>query len=123
MKPFVKPFDAVIDAPFGKVGIRADETSVREIVYLPGEVKSIEPQKALAQEAAAQIRRSFDAPSMRFELPLALGGTEYQRRVWRGISGIAAGQVRYGPTASLLAKSAACHARSVGRAAPIRCRS
>ncbi len=29
------PFDAVIDAPFGKVGIRADATSVREIGSVP----------------------------------------------------------------------------------------
>ncbi len=113
MKPFMKPFDAVIDAPFGKVGICADETSVREIVYLPGEVESFSPQKALAREAAAQICRYFDASSMRFELPLALCGTEYQKRVWRSISGIAAGQVwTYGQ----LAREIGSVPRAVGQA-------
>lgn len=89
----MKPFDAVIEAPFGKVGIRADDQTVREIVYLPDDVACVPPQKPLAQEAAAQIRRYFDTPSMRFDLPLAIGGTVFQRRVWQGISSIAPGQV------------------------------
>jgi methylated-DNA-[protein]-cysteine S-methyltransferase len=106
-------FDAVIDAPFGKVGIRADERSVREIVYLPAEVESIEPNAPLAMEAAAQIRRYFAAPGMRFELPLAVGGTVFQRRVWHGISGIAAGQVwTYGQ----LAREIGSVPRAVGQA-------
>jgi methylated-DNA-[protein]-cysteine S-methyltransferase len=109
----MKPYDAVIDAPFGKVGLRADETGVREIVYLPGDVPGIEPHGALTQRAAAQIRRYFDTPSMRFDLPLHLGGTEHQRRVWRGIGGIAAGQVwTYGQ----LAREIGSAPRAVGQA-------
>ncbi|MDR5878961.1 methylated-DNA--[protein]-cysteine S-methyltransferase [Caballeronia sp. LZ032] len=99
----MKPFDAVIDAPFGKVGIRADEACVREIVYLPDDADSIEPHGTLAREAAGQIRRYFDSPSMRFELPLGIGGTAFQRRVWQGISGIAQGQVwTYGQLARVI---------------------
>ncbi|MDR5814383.1 methylated-DNA--[protein]-cysteine S-methyltransferase [Caballeronia sp. LZ033] len=99
----MKPFDAVIDAPFGKVGIRADEACVREIVYLPDDADSIEPHGTLAREAAGQIRLYFDSPSMRFELPLGIGGTAFQRRVWQGISGIAQGQVwTYGQLARVI---------------------
>ncbi|KMY86759.1 Methylated-DNA-protein-cysteine methyltransferase [Candidatus Paraburkholderia calva] len=109
----MKPFDAVIDAPFGKVGLRADETGVREIVYLPGDVQSTAPRSPLAQEAAAQIRRYFDTSSVRFDLPLSTCGTEHQRRVWRGISGIAAGQVwTYGQ----LAREIGSVPRAVGQA-------
>ncbi|MDR5780224.1 methylated-DNA--[protein]-cysteine S-methyltransferase [Caballeronia sp. LZ065] len=109
----MKPFDAVIDAPFGKVGIRADEACVREIVYLPDDVDSVEPHGTLACEAAGQIRRYFDAPSMRFQLPLGIGGTAFQRRVWQGISGIEPGQVwTYGH----LARDIGSVPRAVGQA-------
>ncbi|KND58762.1 Methylated-DNA-protein-cysteine methyltransferase [Candidatus Paraburkholderia schumanniana] len=109
----MKPFDAVIDAPFGKVGIRADEQSVHEIVYLTDEVESVEPQEPLVRETAAQIRRYFDTPSMRFDLPLAIGGTAFQRRVWQGISSIGPGQVwTYGQ----LARAIGSVPRAVGQA-------
>jgi methylated-DNA-[protein]-cysteine S-methyltransferase len=107
------PFDAVIDAPFGKVGIRADARAVREIVYLPGDTPVIEPQNALAEEAAAQIRRYFDTPSMRFDLPLAAKGTEHQNRVWRGICAIAKGEVW---TYGRLAREIGSVPRAVGQA-------
>ncbi|BAN24014.1 methylated-DNA--[protein]-cysteine S-methyltransferase [Caballeronia insecticola] len=106
-------FDAVIDAPFGKVGIRADDRFVREIVYLPDDTPAIAPHKPLAEEAAGQIRRYFDAPSMRFDLPLAIGGTAFQRRVWQGICGIAPGNVwTYGQ----LAREIGSVPRAVGQA-------
>ncbi|MFM0052840.1 methylated-DNA--[protein]-cysteine S-methyltransferase [Caballeronia grimmiae] len=106
-------FDAVIDAPFGKVGIRADDRFVREIVYLPHETPNVDPGKPLAQEAATQIRRYFDASTMRFDLPLAIGGTAFQQRVWRGIGAIAAGQVwTYGQ----LAREIGSVPRAVGQA-------
>lgn len=48
-------FNAVIDAPFGKVGIRTDESVVREIVYLPESVRSIDPDTPLAKRAVQHI--------------------------------------------------------------------
>ena len=109
----MKPFDAVIDAPFGKVGIRADDRSVREIVYLPGDTPNIEPATPLAMQAIAQIREYFDKPSMRFDLPLAIGGTVFQQRVWQGICGIAPGSVwTYGQ----LAREIGSVPRAVGQA-------
>jgi methylated-DNA-[protein]-cysteine S-methyltransferase len=109
----MKPFDAVIDAPFGKVGLRADADAVREIVYLPEDTPGVEPRTPLAREAAVQIRRYFDTPALRFDLPLAIAGTEHQRRVWRGISGIAAGQVL---TYGQLARDIGSVPRAVGQA-------
>ena len=37
-------FNAVIDAPFGKVGIRTGGEAVREIVYLSETTASVEPE-------------------------------------------------------------------------------
>ncbi|SAK43586.1 methylated-DNA-(protein)-cysteine S-methyltransferase [Caballeronia catudaia] len=109
----MNPFDAVIEAPFGKVGIRADEACVREIVYLPADVDSIAPEKPLVIDAAAQIRAYFEQPSIRFDLPLATCGTAFQQRVWRGISSIGAGHVwTYGQ----LAREIGSVPRAVGQA-------
>ncbi|KMQ80631.1 Methylated-DNA--protein-cysteine methyltransferase [Candidatus Burkholderia pumila] len=109
----MKPFDAVIDAPFGKVGIRADENAVREIVYLPADTSALGPLKPLVLAAATQIYRYFEDPSMRFDLQLSTRGTDHQKRVWRGISGIESGQVwTYGQ----LAREIGSVARVVGQA-------
>ncbi|SAL11252.1 methylated-DNA--[protein]-cysteine S-methyltransferase [Caballeronia humi] len=106
-------FNAIIDAPFGKVGIRTDGSTVREIVYLPLSAHCVEPDTPLAQAAAEQIHRYFDDPSMHFDLPLASRGTAFQRRVWRAISSIPPGDVwTYGQ----LAQSIGSVPRAVGQA-------
>jgi methylated-DNA-[protein]-cysteine S-methyltransferase len=106
-------FNAVIDAPFGKVGIRTEGGAVSEIVYLPDSVPSVEPDTPLAARAAQQIRDYFADPRAAFDLPLALVGTPFQRRVWQGISAIAPGSVlTYGE----LAKVVGSVARAVGQA-------
>jgi methylated-DNA-[protein]-cysteine S-methyltransferase len=106
-------FNAVIDAPFGKVGIRTDTQFVRQIVYLPDATPSVEPDNALARRTAEQIRAYFESPDAPFDLPLALAGTAFQRRVWQGIREIPAGAVwTYGQ----LAKVAGGVPRAVGQA-------
>jgi methylated-DNA-[protein]-cysteine S-methyltransferase len=94
-------FNAVIDAPFGKVGIRLEADAVREIVYLPDSVDSIAPDTPLAKEAAQQIERYLERASAGFNLPLAAVGTAFQRRVWAAINEIPPGVVlTYGQLAS-----------------------
>lgn len=86
-------FNAVIDAPFGKVGIRTVGQALREIVYLPGHTASVEPDCELAARAAEQIGQYFENADAGFDLPLAPLGTDFQRRVWDGICAIEAGEV------------------------------
>jgi methylated-DNA-[protein]-cysteine S-methyltransferase len=106
-------FNAVIEAPFGKVGIRTDATTVREIVYLPASAALVEPDTAVAREAAEQIRHYFDEGSMQFNLPLAVRGTAFQRRVWQAIREIPPGEVwTYGQ----LAQAIGSVPRAVGQA-------
>jgi methylated-DNA-[protein]-cysteine S-methyltransferase len=96
-------FNAVIDAPFGRVGIRTDADAVREIVYLPESVSPVPPDNALARRAAEQIEAYFERASAHFDLPLAEVGTHFQRRVWQAISDIAPGVVlTYGQLARML---------------------
>jgi methylated-DNA-[protein]-cysteine S-methyltransferase len=106
-------FNAVIDAPFGKVGIRLEGEAVREIVYLPESTRNIAPDTPLAREAVQQIERYFERASAKFELPLAEVGTAFQRRVWQAISEIPPGVVL---TYGQLAKRLGSAPRAVGQA-------
>lgn len=106
-------FNAVIDAPFGKVGIRTDESVVREIVYLPESVRSIDPDTPLAKRAVQQIERYFERESATFDLPLAQVGTGFQHRVWDAIRAIPPGVVL---TYGQVAKQIGSAPRAVGQA-------
>lgn len=106
-------FNAVIDAPFGKVGIRLEGEAVREIVYLPASVQSVAPDTLLATQAVEQIERYFERASAKFELPLAAVGTPFQRRVWQAISDIPPGVVL---TYGQLARQLGSVPRAVGQA-------
>jgi methylated-DNA-[protein]-cysteine S-methyltransferase len=106
-------FNAVIDAPFGKVGIRLEADTVREIVYLPDSVRSVAPDTPLAKEAAQQIERYLARASATFDLPLAALGTAFQQRVWTAISEIPPGVVL---TYGQLAKRIGSAPRAVGQA-------
>jgi methylated-DNA-[protein]-cysteine S-methyltransferase len=107
-------YNAVIDAPFGKVGIVTGEDGVRDIVYLPGDTPGLAPDSALAERACAQIARYLDDAAAPFDLPLAPLGTEFQRRVWDGICAIELGSVlTYGELAK---RVGTINARAVGQA-------
>lgn len=106
-------FNAVIDAPFGKVGIRTDESVVREIVYLPESVRSIDPDTPLAKRAVQQIERYFERASATFDLPLAQVGTGFQHRLWDAIRAIPPGVVL---TYGQVAKQIGSAPRAVGQA-------
>ena len=106
-------FNAVIDAPFGKIGIRLEADAVREIVYLPESVQNVAPDTPLAKEAVQQIERYLESPAAPFDLPLAAIGTAFQRRVWAGISAIPPGVVL---TYGQLAKEVGSVPRAVGQA-------
>ncbi|HEX7936099.1 MAG TPA: methylated-DNA--[protein]-cysteine S-methyltransferase [Paraburkholderia sp.] len=111
-------FNAVIDAPFGKVGIRLEGEAVREIVYLPASMQNVAPDTPLAQQAAEQIRRYFEQASATFELPLAPVGTEFRRRVWQALREIPPGVV---VTYGQLAKQLGSVPRAVGQACGDNC--
>jgi len=85
---------------------------VSDIVFLP----PCPPQaatSALAREAAAQLQAYLRDPQHRFDLPLAVSGSDFQRRVWAAIAAIKSGEtLSYGEMARKLGSSA----RAVGGA-------
>ena len=63
-------FDAVLPAPFGKVGVRVDGTQVHEIVYLPDSFAEVPPTSALTKRVAEQLDAYYANADTVFDLPL-----------------------------------------------------
>lgn len=106
-------FSAIVEAPFGSVGIRTDDRQLRELVYLPSHFEKKAPADALSKEAARQLRQYFTQSNFRFDLPLAEVGTAFQQKVWGVISSIPHGEVlTYGQVARMIGSAP----RAVGQA-------
>ena len=110
--PFINPLQAVIAAPTFCVGVCCSETALLEIRYLEPQAESL-PENALAAEAVRQIRAYLADPAQTFDLPLAVSGSAFQRRVWQQIAAIPLRRTRtYGEIAGLLESAP----RAVGQA-------
>jgi len=106
-------FSAIVESPFGAVGIRTEPGIVRELVYLPKRFHEKAPIDSLSEQAARQVERYLSDPDFRFKLPLAEAGTAFQRKVWDVISAIPRGEVlTYGQVAKLIRSAP----RAVGQA-------
>jgi methylated-DNA-[protein]-cysteine S-methyltransferase len=93
------PFQAKLPAPFGALGIRTSQGRLTEIVFLKP-TEALAPRDGVAERACEQLEAYLVDPEFRFDLPLASGGTPFQRRVWSKISAIAPGRTRsYGEIA------------------------
>lgn len=106
-------FSAVIDAPFGAIGIRTAAGLLQELVYLPPRWQAIAPTDAAAERAAHQLQRYLHEPDFRFDLPLPTVGTLFQQRVWHAISAIPRGETL---TYGAIAKTLRTAPRAVGQA-------
>ncbi|MDE1951667.1 MAG: methylated-DNA--[protein]-cysteine S-methyltransferase [Betaproteobacteria bacterium] len=106
-------WDAVLELPFGKLGLRCSETEVLALEYLPAATPPRTAPTLLAREVQAQLQAYCRDPGHRFDLPLSLAGTAFQRRVWALLSEIPCGTTRtYGEAARQLGSAA----RAVGQA-------
>jgi len=74
----------------------ASDAGIRAIEFEPfgdpGAVRN--GRNALLAEAVRQLRAYFDGHLRRFDLPLDLAGTEFQRRVWLELTRILYGETR-----------------------------
>ena len=106
-------FDVTVDFPRMKVAVATRGERLLEIRYLPLSSKSISPRNALAALAAEQLEAYLANPDARFDLPLALEGTPFQRKLWEALCRIPRGKTRtYGD----LARELDGEARAVGQA-------
>jgi len=86
-------YDAVIASPLGRLGIEA-RAALTSIDFVSARTPLKAPATPLARKVCARLRSYFADPRTRFDLPLALRGSEFQQRVWRAMRRIPAGRVR-----------------------------
>ena len=103
---------AAVAAPFGGIEIESDGESITGLRFIR-RARAIEPAHELAARAAVQLAAYLTDPQLRFDLPLKVRGTEFQRQVWQAIGAIPCGATRsYGDIAAELQ----AQARAVGQA-------
>ena len=103
---------AVVGAPFGAVAIDIDGDFIAGLRFVQA-VEPLQPICELGAEAADQLSRYFRDPVFRFNLPLQIRGTPFQRRVWEAIAAIPCSKTR---TYGELARALDAPARAVGQA-------
>ncbi len=113
------PFDAIIDAPFGAVGIFVlnEQTSAEQVsIELLTEKHTPKPaENNTVQTIASQITAYFNNVKHDFKLPVNQHGTPYQQRVWQAISAIPCGQVlTYGDIAAQIGSGPRAVANACG---------
>jgi methylated-DNA-[protein]-cysteine S-methyltransferase len=106
-------FDVIVEFPRMKVGVATQGERIAEIRYLPPATATMPPRTPLAARAAQQLERYRADPDARFDLPLHVEGTPFQRRLWDALCEIARGQTL---TYGALARRLGAEARAVGQA-------
>jgi methylated-DNA-[protein]-cysteine S-methyltransferase len=114
-------WDAVIEFPKMKVAVATREVNgtprVTGIRYLPPAAETKAPANGLAERAARQLERYREDPDTKFDLPLLIEGTEFQRRVWDIMCAIPRGRtLTYGEVARKMGEANFDAARVVGQA-------
>ena len=106
-------FDAVIEFPKFKLGLRTRGEHVVEIRYLPATALSVKAKNSVAEEAARQLERYRDNPDATFDFPVKIEGTPLERGVWDAMCAIPRGATR---TYGEIAKELGADARDIGQA-------
>ena len=106
-----------IDSPVGRLRLLAAHDALCG-VYLPAQTAPAATPRAdepVLVRAADQLREYFAGARRVFDLPLHTGGTEFQRTVWRALTGIGFATTRcYAELAASIDRPGAC--RAVGAA-------
>jgi len=106
-------FSAILEAPFGAIGVRTEGGRVLELVYLPPGFDAKEPSDPVSEQTVLQVERYLQEPDFRFNLPLTPVGTVFQNKVWGIICGVPRGKVlTYGEIAKIIESAP----RAVGQA-------
>ncbi|HTP63524.1 MAG TPA: methylated-DNA--[protein]-cysteine S-methyltransferase, partial [Burkholderiales bacterium] len=110
-------WDAVVEFPKMKVAVATRDDRIAGIRYLPLAADSKDPRNALAERAVRQLERYREDPDAKFDLPLLIEGTEFQRRLWDALCEIPRGRtLTYGEMARKLGGADFESARHVGQA-------
>lgn len=108
-------FDAIIPAPFGAIGVRAeDDFLVGLELLLANQTEKISGDP-FVQSVVTQIKQYLNDSNTLLDIPIAVKGTSFQRRVWKAIANVPAGKtVSYGELAETVASGARAVANVCG---------
>jgi methylated-DNA-[protein]-cysteine S-methyltransferase len=106
-------YQAKMPSPFAVLGISTASDVLVGIDFLPADTAALPARDAFTAEVCRQLRAYLEDPRRIFEVPIAVGGTPYQRRVWHEIARIPCGETR---TYAELAARTGSGARAVGNA-------
>jgi len=110
----------VVDSPIGPLTLTARDGRInglhmQDATHRPTDWSDWKRDDAQFREAVRQVEAYFDGDLKRFDLPLLMEGTEFQRSVWSGLQTIPYGRtMSYGEMAAQVGKPKAC--RAVGLA-------
>lgn len=106
-------YQAIISAPFGKLGIRCSDTDLLGVEFLPQSTKLQAPVGEMAKTICAELEAYLADPQHEIDLPFELEGTHHQCNVWQAMLDIPSGQTQsYGELAAKIGSSA----QAVGQA-------
>jgi len=106
-------YQAKLSVPFGVLGIRCSDDALTGIDFLSSRTALQPPVSAFAQQVCEQLSAYLSDPDFCFKLPVKLGGTVHQNKVWEEMINIPRGETRsYGELAVKLKSGA----QAVGQA-------
>lgn len=106
-------YNAVIDLPFGRIAICADDDGLSLVVPVSRATKIKKADHPIAKEACRQLKSYIANSNFNFSVPIKTSGTPFQEKVWQALRKIPADQtVTYGKMAQSLRTSA----RAIGNA-------
>lgn len=116
MSPLATTLLHLTDLPIGTLTLTAGDDALTGVEFGRIEYPALEQvPNDLLLETAHRISEYFAGKRRIFDLPLAPGGTEFQRAVWGGLCDIPFGETRsYGDLAAAIGNPGA--ARAVGMA-------
>ncbi len=106
-------YNAVIDLPFSRVAICADDEGLSQLTPVTRATKLKKADNSVAEETCRQLKSYAANSGFRFSVAVNTDGTAFQKKIWRALCSIPGDQtVTYGELAQKLHTSA----RAVGNA-------
>jgi len=87
----INHYDAVIKAPFGAIGISSQDDFLVKVELLSQPLPEKSSSLPFVQQTARQILEYLNDPRSPLDIPFAVKGTPFQKRVWRAIATIPSG--------------------------------
>ncbi|OAM52261.1 cysteine methyltransferase [Methylovorus sp. MM2] len=89
----MEQYDAIVPAAFGAVGIQTKDDFLIGISLLVGSHAEKRSSDIFTQSVVSQVARYLKAPHNHMQVPFAVSGTHFQKRVWQAIAAIPSGKV------------------------------